>query len=182
MTLSALTSRQLRRRLIREEQGQGLVEFAFILPVFILILVGILEFGSIYSNVISLRQGVREAGRQGSVGSFGNGNCPVTAGQTATQNRDDLICLVKDQAGSGNGISAYVKFDTTYAVGNGLVICAVYPFRSLTGAIQPLLNHGNYNAKTKAEFRIESVPSSPSPALVGGGDADPSGQNWSWCA
>ena len=49
-----------------------MVEFALILPVLLLILVGIIEFGSIYSKVISMRQGVREAGRQGSVANFGS--------------------------------------------------------------------------------------------------------------
>jgi len=56
-----------RSALARDERGQGLVEFALILPVLLLILVGIIEFGSVYSKVISMRQGVREAGRQGSV-------------------------------------------------------------------------------------------------------------------
>ena len=179
MTRITPSCRPRRPRLVRDERGQGVVEFALILPVLLLVLVGILEFGSIYSNVISMRQGVREAGRQGSVARFGNFSCPVTVGQTPAQNRDDLICVVKDQAGVQNGVSVFVTFDTTYVAGDALVICAIYPLQSLTGLFQPFL--GGRSAKTKAAFRLENVPASPATGLVAGGDTDPSGQNWSWC-
>lgn len=179
---NAAAHRRTRRRLRpigRDESGQGVVEFALILPVLLLILVGILEFGSIYSKVISMRQAVREAGRQGSVAKFGNASCPVTGGQTDVQNRDDLICTVRDQAGVGSGVKVYVKFDTNYVAGDGLVICAVYPLQSLTGLFQPFL--GGRAAKTKAQFRLEKVPQPPATGLALGGDPDPTGANWAWC-
>ncbi len=157
-----------------------MVEFALILPLLLLILVGILEFGAVYNKVISMRQGVREAGRQGSVANFGNASCPVTAGQTADQNRDDLICVVKDQAGVGEQVKVHVAFETSYVAGNGVVICAVYPLQSLTGLFQPFLN-GRYS-KTRAQFRIETVPDPPAAGLSSGGaDTDPTGAAWGWC-
>lgn len=174
----------LRRRslpkLVRDEQGQGMVEFALLLPVLLLVLVGIIEFGTIYSHVISMRQGVREAGRQGSVGQFGNSSCPVTVSpvQTAQQNTDDLICVVKDQAGA-TGIAVKVKFDTTYAAGQGLVVCAIYPLAqaALTGLI-PL---GNRAATTKSQFRLENIPVAPATGLVASEETAPPGQNWNFC-
>jgi hypothetical protein len=178
--------RRRRQGLARDERGQGLVEFALILPVLLLILVGILEFGSIYSSVISMRQGVREAGRQGSVANFGSiPSCDQNfQGARPSDNMISLMCLAKDQAGVGNGVKYRIKFANedltpggTYAVKNAIVICAAYPITSLTGLFQPFL--GGRVAKTKAAFRIEKVSGV---AEIEGGEADPSGGNWTWCA
>ena len=174
------TPRRRSRALVRDESGQGVVEFALILPVLLLILVGILEFGSIYSKVISMRQGVREGGRQASVGKFGNTACPtIGSPNTAAQNTTQLTCFVKDQAGVGNSVSVRVAFAPTYAAGNGVLVCAVYPLQSLTGLFTPFLS-GRY-AKTKSQFRIETIPETPLNGLVAGGDSDPTGASWSWC-
>ena len=181
MTRITPSCRPRRPRLVRDERGQGVVEFALILPVLLLVLVGILEFGSIYSNVISMRQGVREAGRQGSVANFGSASAPCTPPQTSppSDNMQKLICYTKSQVGVSSGVSVYVKFENNrYTVGNALIICAAYPLQSLTGLFQPFL--GGRSAKTKAAFRIEKASSA---SEVGGGDTDPTGSSaaWSWC-
>jgi hypothetical protein len=186
-------------RLVREQRGQGMVEFALILPVLLLILVGIIEFGSIYSHVISMRQGVREAGRQGSVANFGP-TCTLPDSTGASQNMVNLMCYAKDQAGVGDAAKYRIKFANISATpptvseagadycspdaggtckgGNAILVCAVYPLQSLTGLFQPFLD-GHY-ARTKAAFRIEKV-SSVGVAESGGGEPDPSGDNWNWC-
>jgi len=202
-----------RSRLAREERGQGMVEFALILPVFVLLLVGMIEFGSIYSKVISMRQGVREAGRQASVAVWGPGPpapCPLTfSGPAPSADIQRLLCLTKDQAGVGDVVKVRVRFtnpDLTKVtelnrdvaqdasnppgycggpsgpclVGNAILVCAIYPLQSLTGLFQPFLDHPPRYAKTKAAFRIENLSATPL-AELGGGEADPSGGNWSWC-
>ena len=187
------TSRSLRHGLARDERGQGVVEFALILPVFILILVGILEFGSIYSKVISMRQGVREAGRQGSVANFGpafSADC-VSKPSPPSDDIQRLICLAKSQSGVGDTVLVRVKFakqdltgatDTDpslYAAGNALIICAVYPLQSLTRFLQPALD-GHY-ARTKAAFRIEKLSAGGEGSEIAGGDTAPPSQDWAWC-
>jgi hypothetical protein len=177
-----------------------MVEFALILPVLLLVMVGIIEFGAIYSHIISMRQGVREAGRQGSVANFGTMTGCLEPGATGSPHMQNLMCLAKDQAGVGNGVKMRVRFTNTnlnastelatppggpgtppsgYVAGNAILICAVYPISSLTGLLQPFLN-GHY-AKTKAVFRIEKVSGTPA-TETGGGESDPSGAAWSWCA
>lgn len=51
------------------EDGQGLVEFALALPVFVLLLMGLVEFGFLYNNVLTIqfasRQGVSAAAQAG---------------------------------------------------------------------------------------------------------------------
>jgi hypothetical protein len=58
----------LTRRARRREAGQALVEFTLILPVLLALLVGILKFGILYHNYITLTDAVRVGARQLSLG------------------------------------------------------------------------------------------------------------------
>ena len=49
------------------EQGNALVEFAIVVPLLLLLVFGIIEWGVFLNRKIDLTQGVREAGRQGAV-------------------------------------------------------------------------------------------------------------------
>lgn len=56
----------MRKRFIkrsRHEDGQAMVEFALILPVFLLILCGIIDFGWLFYNQLSLNNACREGAR-----------------------------------------------------------------------------------------------------------------------
>ena len=55
-------------RLIENDEGQGLVEFALIVPILILILMAIIEFGFMFNAYLSLSNGVREGGRLAALG------------------------------------------------------------------------------------------------------------------
>lgn len=52
---------------ILHEKGQAMVEFALVLPILILLLCGICEFGSIFSNQILANNACREAARYAAV-------------------------------------------------------------------------------------------------------------------
>lgn len=47
----------------RNEKGQAMVEMAIVLPILLLVLFGIIEFGWIFYNKLSVENGTREAGR-----------------------------------------------------------------------------------------------------------------------
>lgn len=53
------------------DTGQGLVEFALVIPVFLMLLMGIIEFGFLYNSLLTVqfaaRQGVSAAAQAGSV-------------------------------------------------------------------------------------------------------------------
>lgn len=51
----------------RNEQGQSLVEFALVLPLLVILLVGILEFGWLYNGQITLTSAAREGARVAAV-------------------------------------------------------------------------------------------------------------------
>lgn len=56
----------MRKRFIKRkkrEDGQAMVEFALILPIFLLILCGIIDFGWLFYNQLSLNNACREGAR-----------------------------------------------------------------------------------------------------------------------
>ncbi|MGZ6296388.1 MAG: TadE/TadG family type IV pilus assembly protein [Candidatus Limnocylindrales bacterium] len=76
-------------RLRREERsrGQSLVEFAVLVPVFMLILIGMLEFGLMFNHNLTLQYATREGARVGSALANGLDSsgaqavfCPAPAG------------------------------------------------------------------------------------------------------
>ena len=58
----------LQRRLISNQHGQALVELALILPVLLLLIFGIIEFGRIYASNIMINNAAREGARAASLG------------------------------------------------------------------------------------------------------------------
>ena len=84
MSLTRRTARSFLRRSHAGQRGQGMVEFAIIVPVFLLMLMGMLEFGFVFTHNLSLEYATREGARAGATLSDGNG---VTA-----------TCNVIDQA------------------------------------------------------------------------------------
>lgn len=54
---------RLFRKLKQKEDGQALVEFALVLPILLILLCGIVDFGWIYYNQITLNNAAREGAR-----------------------------------------------------------------------------------------------------------------------
>lgn len=54
----------------RQERGQAMVEFAAVLLPLVLILVGIIQFGFLFSAYVGVSNAVREAAREGTVYQF----------------------------------------------------------------------------------------------------------------
>jgi Flp pilus assembly protein TadG len=55
------------RRLIRNEHGQAVTEFAVILPVLLLVLLAIYQFGVVFNNYIQVTGAARDGARKASV-------------------------------------------------------------------------------------------------------------------
>ena len=67
---------RLRRRHERTERGQGLVEFAMLVPVFMLLLLGLLEFGFVFDHTMTVGYATREGARSGAAFAQGNASVP----------------------------------------------------------------------------------------------------------
>lgn len=56
------------------EKGQGLIEFALILPLFLLLVWGIIYFGFMFSDYLTMSQLARSSAREAAVSSVGKEN------------------------------------------------------------------------------------------------------------
>lgn len=64
----------------RDERGQALVEFALILPIALLILMGIIQFGFLFAGHIGVTNAIRETARFGSTSPVSDNASANTAG------------------------------------------------------------------------------------------------------
>ena len=51
------------KRFLKSEKGQAMVEFALVLPLLLILLCGIIDFGWLYYNQITLNNAAREGAR-----------------------------------------------------------------------------------------------------------------------
>ena len=58
---TAWAARDGTRPPVRRDAGQGIIEFAALLPVFLMFLLGMLEFGTVFNHNISIEYATREA-------------------------------------------------------------------------------------------------------------------------
>jgi Flp pilus assembly protein TadG len=55
------------KRLIRDERGQTMAEFAIVLPILVVCLFGIVQFGILFNNYLTLTDAVRAGAREAAV-------------------------------------------------------------------------------------------------------------------
>ena len=104
--------RRLARRWQRQSRGQALVEFAFVLPILILLLVGIFDFG----RAVYAFNTVNNAAREGSRLAIVDQNCDAI-GQVARQHASSLDvswsyngALAPGAACYANGEDVHIQF------------------------------------------------------------------------
>lgn len=89
------------------ERGQSLVEFALVLPVLALFLLGIVDFGRIYSAHLTASEAARDAARYASIGESN-----ATIGQV----------IQDDTASLSGGASWTINPDTTRTSGDTVTV------------------------------------------------------------
>ena len=175
-------SRDHRRRPARRrdgDRGAVLVEFGLIMPVFFLLVFGMIEFGMALNNQTSMRHGVREAVRRAVVAEVGSdSSCPIYGGGSPGADTVKLICLTKEEIGlSKDETRVRVEFpNSTYTPGDPIVICAERPMESVTGMFSGLLD--GKVIQTEVEMRVEF----PLDNLDTFGEQLADGRDWSWCS
>jgi hypothetical protein len=160
-----------------EERGASIVEFALLAPIFVALVMGIIDFGIGLSDNLALRQGVREGARQAVVGNVGtDSSCTVTGTSPGTDTKR-LMCLTKDRIG-GNAADIRVKVDVlgTYQRGTSILICAQRPFASTTGFYAAFAS--GKQLQNKLRMRIEDVVAT---TIADATETPPTGGDWSWC-
>jgi hypothetical protein len=161
-----------------------LVEAAFVIPILLVLILGVIDFAWLFNQYISVRQGVREAARQAAVDTIPQpssgtwtgspNNCVLDtaagsnfppSGNAAYQDVQDLMCYAKARVGLGNNVRISIYYNNSDSNGvytpntiptdpDAVIICAQYQVQSLTGAFGPIL--GNYTINAQTEIRIEN--------------------------
>ena len=104
--------------LSRKQRGQAMVEFAIIIPILLVVLLGIMQLGVVYNNWVSLTDGARAGARKAAVCRSG---CTPDA-TTATINE------VKNSAADLNQSNLSVSVTSSWAQGSDVTVTASYPW------------------------------------------------------
>ena len=100
----------------RNERGQTLTEFALVLPLIALLLFGVIQFGIVFHQYVTLTDAVRAGARQGAVG----------------RHLDDPVSSVEDRVrGSAADLDQSkldVSVSSTWEQGEDVSVSATYPY------------------------------------------------------
>ncbi|HEU4564556.1 MAG TPA: TadE/TadG family type IV pilus assembly protein [Gemmatimonadaceae bacterium] len=152
------------RRLRRSERGAAMIEFAIVLPVLLLFICGIIDFGRALWAVNALTSAAREGGRwaasqdQPSIGAIkdtviaripgGNGGTLLTGGTALTAASNVTVCVDGSCSGTiTNGVSSTIQVNIT-----GVPFQAATPLPGLMGLSSITL------PTISASFRYERGP------------------------
>jgi Flp pilus assembly protein TadG len=126
--------------LIRSSRGQAIVELALVLPLVLLILFGIMEFGRAYQAYVTVNYLAREGARKGAVGA------------TATE----IETLTKDRADASGLDETKVTVVTTKSADGTLVTVKVtYPFDFMVPLISDIVGQVQLPMSAALTMRIE---------------------------
>lgn len=168
------------------ERGASIVEFAMILPLFVGLLMGFIDFGLNLNNISSVRQAVREGARDVAVGDPGDTQCTLEPGVDDPMTLDTnesvlmpktkaLLCGIKE-AVPGSKLRLRLAYPNGATSGKKGLICAQYQVTSATGFYNALLK--DTVTKVQTQMRIERVEEE----LDAFTESSLAGQNWTWCA
>ena len=106
------------KKRIENERGQTMTEFAFVLPILLVLLFGIIQFGIIFNNYVALTDAARAASRKGAVSrnsSDPQGDCQTT-GYAAGSNLQNP------------GTDFVLTCSSSWAPGSDVTVTATYPY------------------------------------------------------
>jgi Flp pilus assembly protein TadG len=125
-----------KRRGIRGERGQTMTEFAIVLPIFLMLLLGIAQGGIAFNHYVQLTDVTRAGARFGA---------PLDCSGTCDRT-NKVVTKVKDSAANLDPAQVGVTVTSTWQPGTDLRVCASYPFSiNLIGLV---VSSGNLNSCT----------------------------------
>jgi Flp pilus assembly protein TadG len=129
--------------------GAVLVEFAIVLPILLLLIFSVMEFGWAFSQHMDVRHGARETARLAAV-NYGTG--------TGTAQSDSLIAEGCDRMDESGGTAIDVDTDGTSS-GSRVTVTVTRPLDTLTGFLDFALDGVTLTSEvdTRAERTISWV-------------------------
>lgn len=158
-----------------------------VIPIMLMMVMGVVDFGTVFSQKIALRGGVREATWNGGRAIFGSVQpCPLYhSGATPTSITERTMCMAKYRS-ELDAEDVRVKIvllhldpanPAGYEIGNGLMVCAMSSARSTTRFFASVLDDEVLEARLTTVIidtdSSEDLQSSEETPLPGG--------DWSFC-
>lgn len=133
------------RKLVRSKKAQSMVEMAIILPVLLLLLIGIMDFGRILGGYMIMHDLARDGVRAGVVGS--------TKSEIITQIKDNAVLLTVVDS----DITVTPSSDGSRNVGDPLTVSIKHDFEILTPFIGGIIPDP-WTLTAEYVMRIEQLP------------------------
>jgi Flp pilus assembly protein TadG len=155
----------------KSKRAQGMVEFALLAPLLLLILVGTMEFGRIIIIYTSITNAVREGARYGVVVQNETEIRQVVSERILLVPPNDVTVTVA--CDSGPGSTEHSFSDANCYVGGRVIVRANYAIQAMTPLIQPFLG-GGINVSPDGIRTIASSRTSggaPAPTVTPDGSA-----------
>ena len=145
------------------DSGQTMVEVAISLSIFLLLVMGVVDFGRLYSTKLTLQNAVRQAGRYAITGQCitgSNGSC------SETRYNSIITTLEGTSLGMVNASEIHIVCTNmgggcpTQAGGPGdiVTITVTYPFNFATGRIGAYFPGHSYTITVSSAFINEPFP------------------------
>ncbi len=128
------------------ERGQSLAEFALILPILLILIFGVIEFGMVLRSYIEVTNATREGARLASIGATPGAyptNCTPTSDGTVV----GQTCAALAGLNLANVASVSVSYPNGNISGQKAIITAkyVYHFFTPVGGLMRLFSGGSLN-------------------------------------
>jgi hypothetical protein len=160
-------------RRLRRQDGQALVEFALIAPLFLMLVVGVIQFGVAINFWFDLQRSANEGARWAVVNAYPGcprtgpqSVCPAPSGVTYVDGTaiPDLLHydLANERIAAGEDIKPYICFPAsgaTPAIGDPVTVrmARVFQFNLIVGKVGSITLHAS------ATMRLEQAATAPTP-------------------
>lgn len=147
-------------RALRGGRGQSLVEFSMLLPVMLIIIFGVIDFGMGIRSYISLTNATREGARFAAVGNPA-GSFPSQCNGTTTTTVIGRTCVAVEGLDRSDITSVTVTYPAGQGPGNSVVVEAHYTYHYITplGDFIHFFSGGTLtetlSLSTKTDMRLE---------------------------
>jgi Flp pilus assembly protein TadG len=101
---------------LRSQKGQSLTEFALALPILVLLLFAVIQFGIVFNNYVTLTDATRAGARKG------------TVGRQVTNPQATVISAVRNSASDLKQSNLSVTVTSTWKPGADVTVTATYPY------------------------------------------------------
>jgi len=148
------------RRLLTTTRGQSLVEFSLVLPVLLIMVFGIIDFGMGLRSYISLTNATREGARFAAVGNPAGAYPDDCDGSTSTS-AVGRVCVAMEGLDLGDVQTVSVTYPNGQSPGSDVLVTAEYTYNFITplGDLMGFFSGGVFpntlDLQTSTDMRLE---------------------------